>query len=248
MVRKRKAHIMSNRIKPTDYLIGTKGLLWISTHRRSRGCCYIWILLFIVKWFIWVIINNCLLQEIINSGCWRLQQMTWGFQVAYPTSVVTKHFVLFFAANGLPKVLVSYNGSCFTSQEFSQFWRGCWHKTEVHCSVSSGQGERSVKTIKNALNNALLINNNNVHQALITFLFAYRRTPHTTTAAKLFIGRELRSRLDMISPDHMKNKDKTLNIETYRKLDERDRVSVHLYGVNKWRFGVVSKKLGSLHY
>lgn len=91
-----------------------------------------------------------------------------------------------------------------------------------------------------------------MHQALITFLFAYRRTPHITTRttpAKLFVGRELRSRLDLLQPEERNKVDKRQSTETYRKMERGDKVLARFYGNDKkWKFGVISRKLGSLHY
>jgi len=177
-------------------------------------------------------------------------------QVTSTTSTVTKqHLMKFIASYGLPRVLVSDNGTCFTSQEFTQFCKGCGIKQKFiapYHPSTNGQAERNVQTIKNALKIALM-QNNNVHQALITFLFAYRRTPHSTTGttpSNLFIGRELRSRLDLLKPEDVQNKNRiTRSVKPNRKFQMGDKVLFRVYGeTRKWKHGVVNKTLGCLHY
>lgn len=113
-----------------------------------------------------------------------------------------------FSHYGVPRVLVSDNGTQFTSVEFQRFLRrhNIVHKTSAPFHpATNGQAERYVGTVKSALR-ALGAENPSLplQQKLQRFLFAYRRSPHTSTGvspAERFLGRTVRSALDFLRPD-----------------------------------------------
>ena len=75
--------------------------------------------------------------------------------------------------------------------------------------ASNGAVERLVQTFKKAMKTAKECGKEDLQKALSSFLVTYRTTPHTTThetPAKLFLNRQLRTRLDLLLP----NKDKTV--------------------------------------
>ena len=106
-----------------------------------------------------------------------------------------------FATHGIPEIIVSDNGSVFTSKEFQQFaqMNGIKHVTTLpYHPVSNGLAERAVQTIKMGLKK---ITDGTLEDRLAHFLFQYRLTPHTTTGtspAELLMGRKPRSTLDFI--------------------------------------------------
>lgn len=86
------------------------------------------------------------------------------------------------------------------------------------------------------------------------FLFHYRITPireFKQTPAERMFGHDLRSRLDLLFPKVVENKNRTIECNgTARIFKEGDRVSAREYldKTYKWKLGVVCKKLGQLHY
>ena len=125
--------------------------------------------------------------------------------VATATSSATiQHLRGIFATHGLPEVLVSDNGSCFTSSEFKQFTtrNGIQHIcTAPYHPASNGQAERAVRIVKDALKSCSI---DSVETHLSRFLFHYHLTPQSTTGlppAELLLGRRPRSQFDLAKPD-----------------------------------------------
>ncbi|KAL5467316.1 hypothetical protein EMCRGX_G031528 [Ephydatia muelleri] len=107
-----------------------------------------------------------------------------------------------FSCHGLPEVLVSDNGTAFTSTEFQTFVQcnGFRHiRSAPYHPATNGLAERAVQTVKNALRKTA----GDIDTCLSRFLFQYRLTPHSTTGrspAELLLGRKPRSHLDFIFP------------------------------------------------
>ena len=114
-----------------------------------------------------------------------------------------KHLRMMFARFGLPKVLVSDNGTCFTSGDFSEFTlrNGIKHLRIAPYHLSSnGQAERAVQTFKLGMKKQ---SDGTLQSKLSHFLFYYRLTPHATTRvtpAELLLNRRPRSHLDLVVP------------------------------------------------
>ncbi|CAC5425906.1 unnamed protein product [Mytilus coruscus] len=139
-----------------------------------------------------------------------------------------------FARAGLPEQIVSDNGPQFVSAEFQTFIKmnGITHiKSASYHPATNGLAERFVQTFKQSLK-AMRGENSDINKKLAKFLLAYRNTPHTTTnetPSKLFMGRHLRNRLDLIKPDiNRQVQDKQMKIaikptkETLRKNGQVD--------------------------
>ena len=109
-----------------------------------------------------------------------------------------------FAALGLPKIIVSDNGTSFTSQEFQTFLKqnGIQHvRTSAYHPSSNGLAERYVQTVKQGLKKITL---GSMESRIARLLSHYRVTPQSTTGrspAELMFGRKLRTRLDLLRPD-----------------------------------------------
>ena len=111
-----------------------------------------------------------------------------------------------FAANGLPKQLVSDNGPQFVSEEFASFcqFTGIKHiRVSPYHPSSNGLAERFVQTFKVAMRKSEK-DGLSFSRRLASFLLLYRATPQGTTAISpsvLFIGRSLCTRLDLLCPN-----------------------------------------------
>ena len=109
-----------------------------------------------------------------------------------------------FARNGLPEQLVSDNGQQFIAEEFQLFLKmnGVKHITSApYHPATNGLAERFVQTMKQSLT-SMTKGQGSTQTKLSRFLIKYRHTPHSKTGetpAALFMGRSLRTRLDLIN-------------------------------------------------
>ena len=86
-----------------------------------------------------------------------------------------------FASHGLPEILVSGNGTAFTSSEFGIFLRqnGIRHITSApYHPATNGLAERAVQILKNSLKKS---EPGDIDKQLARLLFHYSTTPHATT-------------------------------------------------------------------
>ncbi|XP_063965770.1 uncharacterized protein K02A2.6-like [Lytechinus pictus] len=116
------------------------------------------------------------------------------------TKVIISRLDRIFAQHGYPEEIVSDNGPQFISQEFASYLRsiGVNHRriTPYHPQANA-EVERFNATIMKAIRTARH-SGRDWHQAVNTFLLAYRSTPHPATKsspAKLLYNRELRTKL-----------------------------------------------------
>ena len=121
-----------------------------------------------------------------------------------------------FARNGIPDQIVSDNGPQFIAAEFSVFVKnnGIKHiRSAPYHPATNGLAERFVQTFKEGMRASK--SNKSISSKLANVLLAYRTAPHTTTGqspSMLFMGRNLRTKLDVLKPDVRKRvEDKQLN-------------------------------------
>ena len=120
------------------------------------------------------------------------------------SSVTITHLHSIFSVHRLPEVVVTDNGTVFTSAEFEEYLKlnGIRHiRTAPYHPALNGQAERAVKIFKQHIKTNSGIT---TPAELERFLFRYRLTPHTTTGispAELLLGRRPRSHLDLARPD-----------------------------------------------
>lgn len=115
-----------------------------------------------------------------------------------------------FAAYGSPTIVVSDNAQQFVSEEFETFLKVSgvsYHKlSAAYHPVTNGQAERYVQTIKDALYK-MKTSRNTLRHDINEFLRQFRKAPHVTTGlapAQLFLGRNIRTRLDLVRPENTK--------------------------------------------
>ena len=123
-------------------------------------------------------------------------------QVKSATSAATiKQLRTVFARFGIPKTIVTDNGTCFKSDEFERFLEVEHLTTPTYHPSSNGLAERMVQVVKTGLKK---MKQGTLVDKLSRLLFSYRSTPHSTTnisPAELLLGRPLRTRFQLIKPD-----------------------------------------------
>jgi transposase InsO family protein len=183
----------------------------------------------------------------------------------YPTAKVTSEKTVamledMFSRLGLPKIIVSDNGSQFTSSTFKHF---CNINNIRHITTapyhprSNGLAERYVQTFKKRYA-ASKADGSSLSKRLQTFLFKYRTTPHQTTGkspAEMLYGRQLRCKLSILKPNVTDNIDEALvrqkknhDLHTrWREFSPGEPVWVKHKG-DKFREGVVLRRTGPVSY
>ena len=183
----------------------------------------------------------------------------------YPTSSSTSSTTIeklrqSFCYLGLPEILVTDNGSTFTSDEFEEFMKrnGVRHiKTSPYHPASNGLAERAVQTFKAGLRK---LKEGTLETRVSRFLFSYRVTPQSvieTSPAELMFGRRLRSHLELMQPvmgakvHHHQEKQKSshdLHAKA-RVLECGDKVFIKDTSSSKeWDSGVVIEVNGPVTY
>ncbi|XP_041787543.1 uncharacterized protein K02A2.6-like [Anopheles merus] len=182
-----------------------------------------------------------------------------------PTNTITSAATIkildeLFATYGVPITVVSDNGTQFTANEFKEFLQKSgvkYHKlTAPYHPATNGQAERYVQTVKNGLK-AMGTTSANLTHNLNTFLQHFRKTPHAETKdspAKLFLGRNIRTRLDLVRPQavhsSVSERQKAQFRPAFRTLPPGQSVYV-LSGntrMDKWIPATIFARLGDLHY
>ena len=166
-----------------------------------------------------------------------------------------------FANHGLPQMIVTDNGSSFTSHEFKIFTQknGIKHVTSaLYHPSSNGQAERAVQTVKQGIKQTP---GKTIQERLSKFLFNYRITPHATTGippCELLMKRQLRSSLDLLIPkvqqrveaNQVKQKEYRDGHMPIREFLVNDQVFVENFPSKKprWIPGTIVKVTGPLSY
>lgn len=101
----------------------------------------------------------------------------------------------------MPELIISDNGTSFTSEEFQSFVQknGIKHHTSApYHPATNGLAERAVQVIKS---DSRKNQKGDFDLRLANILFNYRNTPHATTPAELLMRRKPRTLLDLLHPD-----------------------------------------------
>ena len=166
------------------------------------------------------------------------------------TATTIRHLRETIARFGIPSVMVTDNDPTFVSKQMKDFCdiNGITAKTSpAFHPRSNGQAERYVATTKTALQK-LSSEGGDLRENLSRFLFRQHMMVSATgsSPASLMLGRELRSRLDLI-----REQPKKLSLREFNDRDARFRpgeiVMVKDYRARKptWISGVVQRLLGS---
>ena len=163
-----------------------------------------------------------------------------------------------FATHGLPEIIVSENGTPFTSSEFKEFAskNGIRLITSAPYHPSSnGAAERTVQTFKKYMEKQ------NAHPSTVDtlvsqFLFSYRNTLHLRTGltpAEVLLKRKPRTHLSLIKPDFRSRSSKVASemagSKSPREFSVGEQVLARNYsGGAKWLKGVIVEKTGPLSY
>ena len=151
-----------------------------------------------------------------------------------------------FANFGLPDMIVSDNGTGFTSHEFQHFCQqnGIHHaKISPRHPRSNGLAEKAVQMLKSACKKN---SHPDLEIRLAKILFAYRVTPHCTTGktpSELLQGRKLKTPLDLMFPQQQLPEEPA---SEPRSFEPGQRVLVK--DNNKWFPGIVERRTGPLSY
>ncbi|XP_073830440.1 uncharacterized protein [Musca autumnalis] len=115
--------------------------------------------------------------------------------------------------------------------------------------ATNGLAERYVQILKHKLK-AMENDSTPLWEKVQEILWRYRATPlaRGDTPAKLYLNREIRTKLDVIRPSKPEKTSPPSLI--VRQINIGDRVQVHWYerGKTIWKFGVITAKWGNLHY
>ena len=112
-----------------------------------------------------------------------------------------------FSTYGFPQILVSDNGSQFTSIEFQNILcqnHIIHHKSPPYHLATNGLAENMVKSVKTHLKRHKSVGAPNIHHSISDFLMTYRNISHTTTGiapAHLVLPQAPRTHLSMTSPN-----------------------------------------------
>ncbi|XP_061519181.1 uncharacterized protein K02A2.6-like [Anopheles gambiae] len=158
-----------------------------------------------------------------------------------------------FARFGMPTVLVSDNGTQFTSADFAEFCNtnGVEHiRTAPFHPQSNGQAERFFDTFKRAFKK-IREGGSSVSEALDTFLLTYRSTPskllEQKSPAELMFSRKIRTCLELLRPPQRLD---PVSEGNPRKFKMNDLVYAKQYRRNNWRWvpGMISGRIGRVMY
>ncbi|XP_037505909.1 uncharacterized protein K02A2.6-like [Rhipicephalus sanguineus] len=154
-----------------------------------------------------------------------------------------------FAQFGIPRTVVSDNGTPFTGFDFRQFMErnGIVHiRTSPHHPQSNGLAERAVRTVKDGLKK---IGNAELTTSLARVLCNYRNTPQQSglSPSERLLGYRLRTRLDLSFPTRNHHSVSTKPTEdTDWNFTPGQSVYVRNYGTgDKWTPGRVRATTGA---
>lgn len=171
-----------------------------------------------------------------------------------------------FARFGTPELLVTDNGTQFTSDSFESY---CEKNAILHLKTapfhpqSNGLAERFVDTFKRSLKK-ITAGGETLDEAIDTFLQCYRSTPCRSapggkSPAELLVGRPVRTSLALLRPPTQYHKNENTKQEQQfnlkhgakeRTYSSKDLVWAKVFRNNKWSWeaGQVMERIGKVMY
>ncbi|XP_031328049.1 uncharacterized protein K02A2.6-like [Photinus pyralis] len=165
-----------------------------------------------------------------------------------------------FATHGIPEVIISDNGTSFTSEAF-QLWtrrNGIRHtRIAPYHPASNGQAERMVQETKKTLKK---LSTGNWETKIARFLITQHITPTSTTGlspAELMFKRKIRTCLDLLQPSVVRkvreNQQKMMwaGPRTTRTFDQSATVLARKFGGSdepRWQQEQIVRQLGPVTY
>lgn len=170
-----------------------------------------------------------------------------------------------FSRFGLPDVIVSDNGTQFSSAEFATFCaqHGVKHiRTPPFSPQCNGQAEKVVDIFKRGMKK--LLSEEQASDALQTFLRTYRiipnaQLPNNCSPAELMFGRKIKIDLDLLKPSIIVQTEKKFAMESQfnrhhgaKKRNFYSGESVYVMDYRSrnrtWAPGVIQEKIGNVMY
>uniref|UniRef100_A0A1Q3EU21 RNA-directed DNA polymerase n=1 Tax=Culex tarsalis TaxID=7177 RepID=A0A1Q3EU21_CULTA len=162
-----------------------------------------------------------------------------------------------FAQLGMPTIIVSDNGTQFTSAEFAEFCasNGIHHTTTApYHPQSNGQAERFVDTFKRAVKK-ISEGRGTIEEALDIFLLTYRSTPNRCapegkSPSEIMFGRKIRTCLELLRPPAVRDPQPSQKEDQRRSFIKQDLVYAQVHAGNAWKWapGVILERIGSVMY
>ncbi|XP_049275856.1 uncharacterized protein K02A2.6-like [Rhipicephalus sanguineus] len=164
------------------------------------------------------------------------------------TSAVISALRALFATHGVPDVIVSDNGTAFTSEEMQAFLKLNGIRsvfTAPYHPSSNGRAERMVREVKEALKKQ---SGNDTQCKISRFLYKQHTTPHSESGkspVEMMMGRKLRSALDKL---HLVRQHSTSDI-TVKGFGVGNSVYARCFAAGpRWKLAEVIKVKGPVSY
>ena len=178
------------------------------------------------------------------------------FKTRHPTSKNTINALdEIFSRFGVPRTIVSDNGTAFTGYEFKEFCNSLDIQhitTPIYHPRSNGLAEKFVDTFKRALKKNRNIDTDD--RTIQKFLAIYRVTPNpsndlNSSPAELMFARKIRSIFDRLLPDKKKKVTRKENF-LVRHYSTGDKIYFKNFqkGKNYWMDGIIKKRIGNMVY
>ena len=122
----------------------------------------------------------------------------------HPGDFTIKHLCATFTTQSLPKVLVTENGSLFTTAELKTFHSEVWALPLLRCTLHPASNVFAKRAVQIFKEHIITMKSDSLQEKLAKFLLWYHLAPRSTTGvspAELLMARKPRSKLDLLKTD-----------------------------------------------